>query len=182
MSFGTHLLHTPALLTSLGVGTGMQVADFGIGRTGHIVVHAGQMVGESGKVFAVDIVPDVLDSVCRDCSRRGLGNVERVWGDFERALGVPIADRSVDVVTCVNNLWVVGKPQQMFAEAVRILRPGGTLAIVDWRPRSAHPAGPPLGRRVQPIHAQRWLSGLGIDRVEERRVGDHHWALVCRIA
>lgn len=181
MAFGTDLLNTRAFLAP-HIEPGMRVADFGVGRTGHVLVHASDLVGDTGEVFAVDIVPDVLDMVCRDCARRGLTNITRSWGDFERNGGVPIADSSLDLVTCVNNLWSTGKPAQMFAEAQRVLKPDGKLLIVDWHKRAQHPVGPPIASRVHPSSATRWLSGLQVQDVQEIRISPHHWGLLCSFA
>ena len=113
---------------ALGVRPGDRVLDVGCGP-GFLACELGHEVGGSGRVIGIDESPEMLEAARARIAREGLpGRVEVQRGDAAR---LDFPDQAVDVVTVVQVYLYVPDVEGALAEANRVLRPGGRLAVVD---------------------------------------------------
>src|SRR5688572_25312489 len=103
---GKELIDPFKILEDAGIRSDMKIADFGCGTLGHYVFAASKLVGNGGKVYAIDILKSVLGGVESMIKMENVTNVELVWGDLERLGGVKLPDGLLDIGLLINNLYL----------------------------------------------------------------------------
>jgi ubiquinone/menaquinone biosynthesis C-methylase UbiE len=119
------------ILKEVGIKPGFLVLDYGCGP-GSNVPAVSEMVGLSGRVYAVDIHPLAVENVERLVARRGLTNVETILSDCQT--GLP--DDSMDAVLLYDIYHDLAEPEAVLKELHRVLKPDGTLSFSDHHMKS----------------------------------------------
>lgn len=114
------------VLKDAGIKPGFHVLDYGCGPGSYITATA-QLVGESGRVYALDIHPLAIQSVQRIASRGHLTHVETIHSDCRT--GLP--DYSMDVVLLYDTFHDLSDPDGVLKNLHRVLNPGGILSFSD---------------------------------------------------
>lgn len=154
------------------------VADAGCGE-GYLSMEAARWAEQ---VIAIDSSRDVLKRARQLARKRGLSNITWKEGRIE---ALPLADASVDVVLLSQALHHVPKPDAALCEAVRALKPGGTVLVLDLRAHGQDWVRERLGDRwlgFRDESLEDWMFRAGLDdvRVEvgARLKGDPFTVLV----
>lgn len=162
-----------ANLAQFGLKEGGIVVDMGAG-SGHYSFAASRLVGTTGHVYAVDVQKELLERLKKHAREEGLGNIEVVWGDIERARGVPLRDGIADVVILSNVLFQVEDKRGLALEASRLIKGKGRIFIVDWD-GSYNNLGPAEEMVFPAKDARALFENMGYTYEHEIEAGQHHY-------
>lgn len=127
----------------LGLEEGMVVADIGAG-TGYFERHFASAVGAKGRVYAVDTEPGMVEHMRERAKREETPNVVPVLG----APGDPrLPDGGVDAIFICDTWHHIGDRVDYLKRLARALKPGGTVAVVDFK-KEPIPVGPPMDHKL----------------------------------
>ena len=149
-----------ALINALDLAKDATVADIGAG-TGYFTFRLAEQVPQ-GSVLAVDIQPEMLDLLNAGEAERGLTNVEPILGDIDDPK-LPAGE--VDLVLLVDAYHEFSHPKEMMAGIVVGLKPGGRVALVEYRGEDPTVPIKPLHKMTE-AQAIRELEAAGLEHVE----------------
>jgi len=114
------------IVKEVGIEPGFHVLDYGCGPGSYIVPLA-KLVGESGKIYALDIHPLAIQMVQDIAARKGLRNIETVHSDCATGL----ENGAIDVVLLYDTYHDVTNPDGVLEELHRVLKPDSVLSLTD---------------------------------------------------
>ena len=164
----------------------MVVADLGAGTGAYCFALADLIKRENiqeATIYAVDVQKAMLEHLRADIAHRGYSGIETLWADIEVPGGVKLADRICDAVV-ISNVLFQSEPEArtvLAREAVRILKPGGQMLVLDWT-GSFGSMGPHPAQVMTAAMAKELLTKAGLTVANEFSAGSHHWGLLLRRA
>jgi len=147
------------VIQALELAPGAVVADVGAG-TGYFSARLATMLPK-GKVYAVDVEPDMVKHLAERARREGRKNLRAVQGAPDDAR----LPEKVDLILFVDVHHHIDAREQYFRKLRASLKPGGRVAIIDFRLDS--PEGPPKAARVAPEQVKAELKAAGYSLAEE---------------
>jgi predicted methyltransferase len=146
------------------------IADIGSG-TGYFSVRFANMTPK-GRVYGVDTEPDMVKYLAERAKREGLKNITAV----QAKPGDPRLPEKTDVIILVDVYHHVENREQYFRQLQNSLKPGGRLAIIDFRMDS--PEGPPRSARIEPERVKEELKRAGYALAQEHAFLPNQYFLV----
>jgi precorrin-6B methylase 2 len=116
-------------LRLLKVGKGTMVGDVGAG-SGYMSLRLARLVGPEGRVYAVDLQPGMLQLLQQNAAKAGLANVVPVLGAVDDP---KLAAGALDLIIMVDVYHEFSQPQPMLQRMREALKPGGRLALFEYR-------------------------------------------------
>jgi len=114
------------ILEEAGIKKGFHVLDYGCGPGSYIIPLA-EIIGKSGKIYALDVTPSATRTVKNIVSKKHLKNVETICSDCET--GLP--DESMDMILLYDTLHDLNEPEKVLRELHRVLKSNGILSLSD---------------------------------------------------
>jgi ubiquinone/menaquinone biosynthesis C-methylase UbiE len=164
------------IVAECGIQVGMEIADLGVG-SGFYAFAVARALISTGRVYAVDIQKDLLTKIKNQAVSQGLYNVEVIWGDLEKPSGTHLRDSSIDLAFLTNILFQLDDKVAAMAEVKRILKPGGSVLVVEWSD-SFGGIGPEPKKILLKNTTTEMFEKNGFHLVREITAGDHHYGLI----
>jgi ubiquinone/menaquinone biosynthesis C-methylase UbiE len=117
------------LLTNLGLRQAITVCDMGCGN-GFYALQIAQLIGDRGRVLAVDVQPEMLEMLRKRMESEGVDNITPILGSYHDPR---LPDESCDMILLVDVYHEFNYPEQMLVAMHRALKPDGRMALVEFR-------------------------------------------------
>lgn len=164
------LLPPEEILKSIGLTDGDKIADVGCG-IGYFTFPASKIVGKNGKVFALDILPEMIDEIEQKIKDNNSDNVITVLTEENNT---KLKDNEVNYAFLCNVLHEAEDKKVFLNEVKRIISPNGVISIVEWR-KIDNEYGPPTDHRVDENHVGALLKEIGFNEVEISHINEHFY-------
>jgi ubiquinone/menaquinone biosynthesis C-methylase UbiE len=154
----------------LDIAKGSAVADIGAG-SGYVTMLLSTAVGPDGRVFANDVQPEMIEILRRRLAAKQISNVTLVQGTIDDPRLPPA---SVDLAVMVDVYHELSRPQAMLAKLRSALKPGGRLALLEYRKEDpAIPIKFEHKMSVQEAKSELEAEGFRLARVDESLPRQH---------
>ena len=173
---GVKFIDPLAVIAQMNLKQGEAIADFGCG-TGYFSIPLAQKIGEEGKVYSLDVVPEKLEAVESQAKTLGLTNliVQRV--NLENKEGSKLKAESIDWVIMKDVLFQNKEKNNMLEEAKRVLKPGGKVLLVEWKTEDTA-IGPDQEIRISKEKALELINKCELGIEKEIAAGDFHYGYI----
>ena len=172
----SNLLDAKKVLREIELKTSNTLLDIGCGE-GRFSISASEIVGDNGKVYAIDISKEAINSLEEKIKKKNIRNIETFIGDIIKKL--PIKNDSIDIYLMSNILHglVINKEVgSTLKETYRILKQGGTLAVVDFKKING-PPGPSISIRMTPEEVEEIINKYGFKKKKIIDAGKYHYTI-----
>jgi ubiquinone/menaquinone biosynthesis C-methylase UbiE len=164
------------IVEQIDIARGVAVADFGCG-SGFFSLAFAEIIGESGKVYSLDVMPSALESVASKARLAGLSNIIPQRVNLEKEGGSKLPSESVDWVIMKDMLFQNNMKDIVVREALRVLKKGGKVLAVEWNDQNA-PVGPDKKIRISKEELDKLAESQGFKKEKDLIAGDFHHGAV----
>lgn len=171
------ILGADEVLKVINLQSGDKFLDAGCGD-GYISIEASKIVGNDGRIFALDVYPESISMVKQEIKSQNLNNMDAILADITDT--IPLEDDSIDTVLMANVLH--GLVEENEVEPVmlninKVLKNEGFFAIVEFRKVQSE-RGPPFDVRLDPSDVSDILQEYGFKVVDSEEIGKFHYVVI----
>ena len=171
------ILDANRVLDTIGIKKGDIFLDAGCGD-GYMSLAASKIVGEEGKVYAVDVWEESINAFKEKIESDNIKNIEASVANITQK--IPVDDESIDILYMGNVLHGFvenNEVESVMKEIQRVIKQGGSFAVVEFKKEeSTH--GPPLHVRITPEDVEEIVKNYGFIVKEVEDVGTYHYAII----
>ncbi len=150
--------------------------DVACGR-GTYCLAASDIIGSHGRVFAVDLWEEGIEHLKIGAAKKGAHNITAFVSDAGRR--IPVEDQSIDVcliATVLHDFVEDHIDNEVLKEIVRVVKPGGILAVMEFK-KIDGPPGPPIHIRLSPENVTDMLGPYGFKQKRLADVGPYNYLI-----
>jgi ubiquinone/menaquinone biosynthesis C-methylase UbiE len=170
------LIEAGKLFQVLALKPWYSVLDMGCG-TGTYSLAMAQIIGDEGRVYAVDLWAESIERLQERIDLLGVRNIKTLVADVSKA--VPLPGESMELIlmaTVLHDLKEPGAQDGALAEARRLLKRHGTLAVVEFK-KMPGPPGPPISIRLSPEAVDALVAPFGFRKTGLHDIGSYNYVM-----
>lgn len=168
-------INPESIVANMGLKPGNKVTDFGSG-SGFYALAIAKIVGNNGRVAAVDVQDAKLTATKSMSVQNGLHNIEVYKADLEKPFN-DIPHGGEDAVVLASILHEVNNREALLKNAYSLLKSKGLLLAVDWQTEHS-PFGPAMDKRISEQDLRKMLEGMGMKHIKDLNGDLYHYAMV----
>jgi ubiquinone/menaquinone biosynthesis C-methylase UbiE len=168
------ILPAKKILLDIGLKEGDIFADIGSG-IGYFSLPASEVVGNSGKVYAMDISKDMLDEVKKNIDNKHISNIELVKTYEDNLV---ISDSIIDIAFTSTVLHEVDDLSCILNEIKRVMVNGGKFIIIEWNDVKKA-LGPPMKHRISSDRLSKNLKENGFHSIKVKNMNEYFYVITC---
>ena len=171
------LIDIDKFFKELDLQKGISFLDVACGR-GAYCLAASEIVGEKGRVYGVDLWEEGIELLKAAADEKGIGNINAFVSNAGEH--IPVADHAIDVCLMATVLHDFVEDQiekEVLDEIVRVIKPGGILAIMEFM-KIDGPPGPPRHIRLSPEQVEDMLTPFGFMQERIVDVGPYNYLML----
>lgn len=171
------ILDPQRILNVIGLKKGDIFLDAGSGD-GYMSLAASKIVGEEGKVYAVDIWEESMNNLKKEIEKETIQNIETIIADITKE--IPVEDEIIDICYMGNVLHGFvenDEVESVMKEVSRIIKPDGIFAVVEFKKIENTP-GPPMHVKMTPDEVKEIVQNYQFEVKEAAEVGTYHYSVI----
>ena len=168
-------INPETIVANMGLRPGSKVTDFGSGA-GFYALAAAKVVGNNGRVAALDVQDSKLTATKSATVQKGYSNVEVYRADLEKPFD-QIPHGGEDGVILASILHEVKNREALLKNAYALLKSKGLLLVVDWQTEHS-PFGPAMDKRISKQDLRKMIEAMGMRHVKDLNGELYHYAMV----
>jgi ubiquinone/menaquinone biosynthesis C-methylase UbiE len=165
-------LKVPDVVAALKLKPGMLVADIGAG-TGVFSLPLARAARPGGKLYAVEVDEKLLEHVVELGTEQGVTNIEPVFAEYDN----PLLPQPVDFAFIHDVLHHIEKRDVYLKNLAGYLKPGGRIAVIDFKPGAGgHKGDPKMQLGQEQVTAM--MAAVGLKPAEEVKLFEDKWFVI----
>jgi ubiquinone/menaquinone biosynthesis C-methylase UbiE len=161
------------VVAALELEEGEAIADIGAG-SGYFAFRFSKAVGEQGKVFAVDVNPDMIRHMDQRSRELGTANLVTILGEGDDPL---LPEGAIDRIFICNTWHHIGNQDNYLELMKQALKPGGQVIMVDYK-KIELPVGPPVHTKIAKADLLNQMEQAGFGLLKEHEFLPYQYFLV----
>jgi ubiquinone/menaquinone biosynthesis C-methylase UbiE len=121
-------------LKSIGIREGQVILDFGCGE-GHYTIPSAKVVGEKGKIYAIDRDEEALDELVQLIKKNNIKNIEVI----KKESNITLENNSIDFILCYDVIHYLKNRKIIYNEFYRVLKPRGIFSLYPKHHKNDYP-------------------------------------------
>lgn len=170
------LIDSERLMDMLPVKPGSVVLDLACGR-GNYSIFLSKIVGDQGFIYAADLWEEGIALLGEQIKNKGITNIRTLVADATQE--IPLDRHSVDIclmATVLHDFEEVNKAGAVLKQIKTLLKPGGCLAVVEFK-KIEGPPGPPVKIRMSEDEVEKRVTGGGFKKEKTADIGEYNYSM-----